>query len=395
MIIQPQCGFYQYNGVCYGTREELLDSLPAGNIGKGTLFNYNDDIFANINWSQEPDISLDDLYLMRAKHLREKYDYLILSFSGGSDCNEILEVFLRNNIFIDEIQTVNFNGLVSKLPEHKVLDNDCMASFLEYDKAVVPKFKRVALLSPNTKITVIDASDYLYDQIMNKKFEFMGLYDFSKTNGVKMTKGLRSYTWYLHKLNNENPIYKNKKVAFIRGYDKPSLIIKNNFLFTRFNDFALHGVKMIRTKVIDNIYTFEDFYWSSDFPLIPVKQGHAIKKFIELTPAFYLELYNFNNKMVELYTKNQRDHIKDRIDRKYSKLLYRYHEEIPFVAPKPWTNPEMVLMDSIEQNYFEQIVQEKTNLVLNRYKNLDNKFLLSRNIFTRHYNLGRIHVKIR
>jgi len=47
--------------------------------------------------------SLDFLYALRARQLREKYDYLVLYFSGGADSTNILKTFIDNNIFLDEI----------------------------------------------------------------------------------------------------------------------------------------------------------------------------------------------------------------------------------------------------------------------------------------------------
>jgi hypothetical protein len=393
MIIQPECGLYRYNGVCYGTRKELLENLPPGDLGRVELFDYNDNIFSSINWKEEPDIPLSTLYTLKAKYLREKYDYLILSFSGGGDSNEILETFLRNNIFIDEIQTVNFNKMMNGIPKETVYNDNQLMSFLEYDLAVVPKLRRVSQLSPKTKITVMDASDFAFDQITNQKFEFMGLDDLSKTHSVKMMRSERIFYWYLHMINNENPIYRNKKVAFIRGYEKPSLVIKDNCLFSRFNDFAMFGVNMIRSNVMDNIYTFINFYWSSDVPFIPIKQGHVIKRYIEQNPDMYHAICNFNHEMKVQYSKNTQDHVKTRIERRYNKLLYQYHEEIPFVAPKPWKNPEVILINKIQANHYEDVIKEKIKLVGDTYQSVSNSVPLSRSIFTRHYNLGYINFK--
>ena len=42
------------------------------------------------NWNIEPEETLDELYQIRAKELREKYDYIILMYSGGADSHNVL-----------------------------------------------------------------------------------------------------------------------------------------------------------------------------------------------------------------------------------------------------------------------------------------------------------------
>jgi hypothetical protein len=61
-------------------------------------WHFNDETFDNYPWHIEPSESLDDLYDRRAREIREKYDYIVLAFSGGSDSNNILEAFIRQNL---------------------------------------------------------------------------------------------------------------------------------------------------------------------------------------------------------------------------------------------------------------------------------------------------------
>ena len=61
-------------------------------------WHFHDDAFASKNWAVEPDISLTTLYKWRAEQLRQKYDYIVLFYSGGADSNNILDTFVNNNI---------------------------------------------------------------------------------------------------------------------------------------------------------------------------------------------------------------------------------------------------------------------------------------------------------
>ena len=61
-------------------------------------WNFNQDILDKVDWFQEPQVDLYELYKQRALQIREKFDYLVLLFSGGSDSVCILKTFLENNI---------------------------------------------------------------------------------------------------------------------------------------------------------------------------------------------------------------------------------------------------------------------------------------------------------
>ena len=49
--------------------------------------------------------SFDELLKERCIQLRDKYNYLILYFSGGSDSETTLQSFIRSGIHLDEIVT--------------------------------------------------------------------------------------------------------------------------------------------------------------------------------------------------------------------------------------------------------------------------------------------------
>ena len=74
---------------------------------KGIDFIFNDEDFLSADWKNEPQESLDEIYKQRAQQLREKYDYLVLSYSSGVDSTNILHSFLYNNIHLDEVFCLN------------------------------------------------------------------------------------------------------------------------------------------------------------------------------------------------------------------------------------------------------------------------------------------------
>ena len=56
-----------------------------------------------LDWTQEPEQSFEELMDIHARNLRNKYERLVLCWSGGTDSHTIYNVFKRNGIRIDEI----------------------------------------------------------------------------------------------------------------------------------------------------------------------------------------------------------------------------------------------------------------------------------------------------
>ena len=75
---------------------KILAAIKATELKLPMTWHFHDDVFAKVKPTGQ--ISLKELYKERALQLREKYDYLILNYSGGSDSWTILNTFLENNI---------------------------------------------------------------------------------------------------------------------------------------------------------------------------------------------------------------------------------------------------------------------------------------------------------
>ena len=64
------------------------------------------------DWLIEPPESIEELRKQRAQQLRDKYDYLVLYYSGGSDSQTVMNSFVNNNIDLDQI--------VISVPSHSI-----------------------------------------------------------------------------------------------------------------------------------------------------------------------------------------------------------------------------------------------------------------------------------
>jgi hypothetical protein len=118
-------GHYRYNDKNYVIREDALNDMMMRQDWNGEMtFHFHDEVFERIDWSIEPPFDIDLLYKMRAQQIRDKYNYVILQLSGGLDSTQVLEIFLDNNIFIDEIQTFHhYSGTKVFMSDENVIKN--------------------------------------------------------------------------------------------------------------------------------------------------------------------------------------------------------------------------------------------------------------------------------
>ena len=108
--LTPQIKKYGYYTVGSSVYLNKTQAAIASNITNQKInFHYNEDIFDSYDWTQEPEpgVGLAEFYRRRALQIRNKYDYVILLYSGGPDSTNVLNSFVDNNILIDEIVNMN------------------------------------------------------------------------------------------------------------------------------------------------------------------------------------------------------------------------------------------------------------------------------------------------
>lgn len=240
--------------------------------------------FSKYDWTVEPEHSLNYYYAKRARELREQYDYLILSFSGGADTNNILETFIQNNIHLDEIVVIHHTDLTKNFT---VLDNTATNStnfYAEHELQTVPRLKYAKEKLPRTKITLLDTSENLKNALINSDEDWI----FNETETLQ---------FYLRRFNlnyfkeTKNEWDKGKSIGVITGLDKPQTFIQTNknikSLYLQFSDLTINIPAKIDDFNIDyETVSIEMFYWHPNcFELIS-KQCHTIKKFLELNKNY-------------------------------------------------------------------------------------------------------------
>jgi len=271
--IRDRLGFYLVGWKKFFNKTLAL--IESKKTGYDLKWVFNDTVYSNMDWSKEIETSLFDLYKKRALQLREKYDYLILHFSGGADSANILYTFITNNIFLDEI--------VMEFPEpakQRFNSSDLtMANhYSEIEYAAIPfldKFKNK--IHRNTKIRYQDFAKPTIEFLTKDNwFEDLPL-------GTNITlSGVGRQIAHLNNNHVRDICYKGKFVAQILGIDKPNVHYDGKDFYAYFIDLsAMHSppASLDHSDLFDNNFITEFFYWTPDMPEILVKQAQDLKKF--------------------------------------------------------------------------------------------------------------------
>ena len=95
---KDQFGFYQVGNNTFYSKVEATEY--SNRVRLPIHWNFNDQAFAQFDWLQEPPVSLEQLYMTRAQQIRERYDYIVVWYSGGADSNNVLQSFLKSGLHV-------------------------------------------------------------------------------------------------------------------------------------------------------------------------------------------------------------------------------------------------------------------------------------------------------
>jgi hypothetical protein len=276
-MIDPDLGYYVCNGVSFSSKVDAC--IYATTVKKPIEWIFHQDKFSTYPWHIEPEESLDYFYDKRARELREKYDYLILNYSGGSDSNNILESFIRQNLHLDEIVT---NHITKATENLIVLDPKVKNSWnlnAEYKLQALPRLQYITDKFPRTKITALDVSDSIINDI--NKYDDAN-WVLHRSEQLSPINPLRFNYFYYSQIKKQ--FDKNLKIAVIQGVDKPITSIKDGEFSFSFSDVATNMTTINNFNTdYENVKT-ELFYWSSETMPMICKQVHSIKRWLEERP---------------------------------------------------------------------------------------------------------------
>lgn len=270
-------GYYTCNGIHFDTK---IKAMIYGNSQRLPVqWHFNDVEFGSYNWDTEPPFTLDQLYDQRARSIREQYDYVILSYSGGSDSNNILESFIRQGLHIDEIVTNWALDITEKYLDHSGNNRESWNNNAEFKLNTVHRLQYIKDKCPRTKITVNDTSKALvaglittddpsWIETRNDSLNITGISNYNVSYFTEMRK-----TFDRH-----------KKIAFVIGIDKPKLRIIDDKLYLFFIDKVTNLI-----PVDQHLHDYPNttplfFYWDPDSSAIIAKQAHTVLRYINANP---------------------------------------------------------------------------------------------------------------
>jgi len=274
----PKLGYYQVGDQRFYVKPEAY--IYATQTNQIPIWNFNNVEFAKFDWTNEPELDIRELYRIRAQQLRDRYDYIRLDCSGGSDSATVAFSFLLNNIHLDEIVF-----RYPKAGEKGVTDDPYNFSptntLSEWRYAAKPLLDWVKTNYPNTIVTIHDYSENMFkeDYMKDESWIFTTKDWFQPGHGIKHTQ--------FGTAEHRQLVDSGKSVCSLHGIDKPKLFTIGNDWYVYFLD-----VQANHPSPIVNGYTNitnELFYWTPDMPEIVCKQSHMIKRWLDMPQNQHLK----------------------------------------------------------------------------------------------------------
>jgi len=253
-------------------------------------WHFHDQVWKDFNWKYNDSLSLDYWYKERAKQLREKYDYLILAFSGGRDSQNVLRSFVDNSIHLDEVWSdwplSHTHGKFDQNSQNKTPAN--MPG--EWTFAIRPELDWLAKTHPAVKITVTDSTQHLDDEDKEDSL-LVTPYAFYAT--IKRWKTVDNIIQQRSKTHN--------RVAVIVAHEKPRYSIVNDYMLMYFSD---QNFQLKSDNLADGIRNVEYFYWTPDLPELVRCQAHTILNHLQVNKnAQLIQEYGYIDKTKKICLK--------------------------------------------------------------------------------------------
>jgi hypothetical protein len=270
-LSKDKFGFYQVGKFKTYSKVEAIELSNATAIP--VHWNFNDEEFGLYDWTVEPAESLKQLYQARARQIRERYDYVVLWWSGGADSYTMLRAFIDQGLFVDELATFhNFGG------------DGSWDTYLnaEVKRVAIPVAEKILESSPATKFRLVDHIDYQPNlfSVDDNKFDFL-----YKANAVFSPNQLARR--YIREKNQDylDLFAQGKRVCFVWGMDKPRVNLEKDRRYAiRFVDIVDNSVSPVTQSLNRDWEHDEFFFWSPDAKDLLCKQGHVIMRYLKNIP---------------------------------------------------------------------------------------------------------------
>jgi hypothetical protein len=255
--------------------------------------------------------------------------------------------------------------------------------------------KIVKELSPNTKINIIDTSDFVVDQLSKNKLEYFVSNPKSslKATDFVINRMAKIENYMLMITNRHND---KDSVALIRGIEKPLMLNERSEILCNFCSVSLNVIANFKKGLLEPSFVMENFFWSREVPLITIKQAQLIKESMELDKTFCMRFMEMKKKINSAYLGN-----KDwlglsyKIERMYSNAIYPDWNPNTFVATKASiVSPEKKLVKLLTgENYADELHKDMEEVQVKKYEKIENQKQLFGFLFSKSYSLGKLQPK--
>jgi hypothetical protein len=266
----PAYGFYIVNGIQFPNKIKAFQYATEHNAT--VEWNFNRNIFDNVDWTVEPTETLIETYVQRARQLREKYDYIVINWSGGADSTNVLQSFLKAGLRVDEL-LIHWPSKAANGKYTVSLDTSPENIDSEWDLSVLPKLKWLAAHHPEIKIRTHDYSDDAESFYKNEEWVYS-----SAGHLLNPTAGIR---WFVGLPEYQGMADRGLKVGHIFGLDKPRVIYTHGEFKLFFIDMIANMPHVSYQNSINNMNRTELFYWSPESVTLLKKQAHVLMRFFK------------------------------------------------------------------------------------------------------------------
>jgi hypothetical protein len=326
-------GYWEVSGKKYTNKLQAMMAAVAQ--GHWIHWNFNEDTFDRYDWTQEPTQSLQYLYDARARSIREKYSFVALEYSGGSDSWNVLNSFCRQGLKVDLV--------IHKVIESQVGDQSDQSAqniWAEGKFQAWRSFLQFQQLVPDMKWVTWDIEKSVVDSWKQ------GPRDILSTNvldPMKVTSGLDINPFGIPDL---------PSTAYIIGIDKPMVELYHDGWYMVFYD-DLSTSKFTIERMLLGVWWHDlFFYWDPDCVPLLIKQAHTVMNFFRKFPGH-------ENLVRSLGSRNQQH--KNLI----TSLIYPEYKEV-------WQTKKVTGMISLDRDAWFQDQHREDRAAGNWYQTVKN-----------------------
>ncbi len=252
--------------------EKYYEKIPAmfraQQLGLDVAWVFNDNVFSALDWTQEPETGLDEYYAIRAKQIRDEYDYVLLFCSGGADSTNMFNAFVKNGLHVDEVVgSAPLSGLRDWKhpdPSDTRVENTIEETFLTQ----IPWLHKIQQDYPKTKVTL---HDYFDDMIAYKPDDWL-------LKGNDWMHPTMAGRYNLDRYPHLKRIAESgKRIAVVQGIDKPKVVRHQDRFYLIFLDY-IYNNKYDSVNHPNTNPVF--FYHSPQLPQMIIKQAHVTARFM-------------------------------------------------------------------------------------------------------------------